>query len=251
MLLRQNYTFVTPTTFQRQTTFILEVKSQKSIISEKSQKSRKNCQKSRFFEKFWLLWLPTSVRAISLLPVLDRTVLRKNWKKIKKLLAGMTFLKKSVFDPPQPAKSAIHEISTKMGPYTKSFFHHFQTTCKVSSTSDGSFPRSQNFLHPGSLVKGILSGRAPYPANLGKTCYLNVWTRPPSSVRSFASRQAVKLFRCCPIRVDGTADIWLLFCRIILYLKRKAKNQCLWIVPIHEEYLHAKSNWNAKNNNEI
>ena len=159
---------MTPTTFRRQTTFIMEVKSEKSIVSEKSQKSRKNCQKSRFFEKFWLLSLPTCLRAITLLPLLDRTALWKSWKFFKKLLAGMTFLKKSVFDPPQPAKSAIHEVSTKMGPYKKSFFNHFQTTCKVSSTSDGSFSRSQNFLHPGSLVKGILSGRAPTPPIWGK-----------------------------------------------------------------------------------
>ena len=103
----------------------------------------------------------------------------KKLKNFQKIAGGDDFSQKVGFWPPQPAKSAIHEISTKMGPYTKSFFHHFQTTCKVSSTSDGSFPRSQNFLHPGSLVKGILSGRAPYPANLGKTCYLNVWTRPP------------------------------------------------------------------------
>ena len=117
----------------------------------------------------------------------------KKLKNFQKIASGDDFSQKVGFWPPQPAKNAIHEVSTKMGPYTKSFFHHFQATCKVSSTSDGSFPRSQNFLHPGSLVKGILSGRAPYPANLGKTCYLNVWTRPPSSVRCFASRQAVKL----------------------------------------------------------
>ena len=122
MLLRQNYTFVTPTTFQRQTTFILEVKSQKSIISEKSQKSRKNCQKSRFFEKFWLLWLPTSVRAITLLPVLDRTVLRKNLKKIKKLLAGMTFLKKSVFDPPNRPKVQFTRFQPRWDHIQSHFF---------------------------------------------------------------------------------------------------------------------------------
>ena len=100
VLLHQNYTSVTPTTIRRQTTFIMEVKRQKSISSEKSQKSQKNCQKSRFFEKFWLLWFPTSLCAITLLPVLDRTAKQKSWKKFKKLRAGMTFLKKSVFDPP-------------------------------------------------------------------------------------------------------------------------------------------------------
>ena len=92
----------------------------------------------------------------------------KKLKNFQKIASGDDFSQKVGFWPPQPAKSAIHEVSTKMGPYTKSFFHRFQTTCKVSSTSDGSFPRSQNFLHPGSLVKGILSGRAPTPPIWGK-----------------------------------------------------------------------------------
>ena len=98
--LRQNYTFVTPITFRRQTTFIIKIKGQMSTISEKSQKSRKNWQKLRFFEKFWLLWLSTSLRAITLLPVPDRTAQQKSWKNFKKMRAGMTILKKSAFDPP-------------------------------------------------------------------------------------------------------------------------------------------------------
>ena len=38
VLVRQNYTSMTPTTFRRQTTFNMGVKSEKSIVSEKSQK---------------------------------------------------------------------------------------------------------------------------------------------------------------------------------------------------------------------
>ena len=122
MLLRQNYTSMTPTTFRRQTTFIMGVKSEKSIVSEKSQKSRKNCQKSRFFEKFWLLSLPTCLRAITLLPVLDQTALWKNWKKFKKLLAGMTFLKKSVFDPPNRPKVQFTRFQPRWDHMQSHFF---------------------------------------------------------------------------------------------------------------------------------
>ena len=122
VLLRQNYTSVTPTTFRRQTTFILEVKSQKSIISEKSQKSRKKCQKSRFFKNFWLLSLPTSLRAITLLPVLDRTAKQKSWKIFKKLRAGMTFLKKSVFDPPNRPKVQFTRFQPRWDHIQSHFF---------------------------------------------------------------------------------------------------------------------------------
>ena len=94
----------------------------KSIVSEKSQKSRKNCQKSRFFEKFWLLSLPTCLRAITLLPVLDRTALWKSWKFFKKLLAGMTFLKKSVFDPPNRPKVQFTRFQPRWDHIKSHFF---------------------------------------------------------------------------------------------------------------------------------
>ena len=44
VLLHQNYTSVTPIIYQRQTTFIIEVTSQKSTICEKIQKMQKNAK---------------------------------------------------------------------------------------------------------------------------------------------------------------------------------------------------------------
>ena len=60
VLLRHNYTSVTPNNFRRQTTFIMKVTSQKSTISEKKSKITKKRQNHDFsknfdFCDFWLL----------------------------------------------------------------------------------------------------------------------------------------------------------------------------------------------------
>ena len=65
-------------------------------------KITKYCQRSQFFEKFWLLSVPTSLRAITLLPVVDQIAQHKNWKNFKKLRVGMTFLKSRFLTPPPP-----------------------------------------------------------------------------------------------------------------------------------------------------
>ena len=132
-----------PLLFDGRQLFIKDVKGQKSIFSEKSRKSRKKSQKSRFFENFWLLWLPTSLRAITLLPALDRTAQQNSWKNFKKVQAGMTFLKKSVFDPPPPNRqSLLTSIFGRWDSIDLSFSHHFGTACKVSSKVTIKFPRS-------------------------------------------------------------------------------------------------------------
>ena len=122
--LRQNYTSATRTTFQRQTTFMVEVKGQSQSFPRNFKIHEKNCQRSQFFEKFWLLSLPTSLRAITLLPVLDRNAQNKSRNNFKKLRAGMTFLKKSLFDPPppQPAKSFLTSISLLISSLVLDFF---------------------------------------------------------------------------------------------------------------------------------
>ena len=98
--LRQNYTSATRTTFQRQTTFMVEVRGQSQSFPRNVKNNKKNCQRSQFFEKFWLLSLPTSLRAITLLPVVDQIAQHKNWKYFKHLRVGMTFLKSRFLTPP-------------------------------------------------------------------------------------------------------------------------------------------------------
>ena len=61
VLLRQNYTSLTPNDFRRQITFIGKVIGHKSTVSEKKSKITKKCQKSWLFKKSWLLWLLTSL----------------------------------------------------------------------------------------------------------------------------------------------------------------------------------------------
>ena len=90
------------TTFQRQTPFMVEVTGQSQSFPRNFKNHEKKCQRSQFFEKFWLLSLPTSLRAITLLPVLDRIAQNKSWNIFKKLRAGLTFLKRSLFDSPPP-----------------------------------------------------------------------------------------------------------------------------------------------------
>ena len=86
----------------------------KSIISEKLQKSRKKCQRSQFFLTFWLLSLPTSLRAITLLPVLDR-IAQNKIETISKNCERVWLFSKSRFltpppPPPPPAKSFLTSI---------------------------------------------------------------------------------------------------------------------------------------------
>ena len=123
--LRQNYTSATRTTFQRQTTFMVEVRGQSQSFPRTVKNHKKNCQRSQFFEKFWLLSLPTSLRAITLLPVVDQI---ENRKYFKKLRAGMTFLKSRFLTPPpppppQPAKSFLRSIFGGCGLVDFSFLH--------------------------------------------------------------------------------------------------------------------------------
>ena len=123
--LRQNYTAATRTTFQRQTTFMVEVKGQSQSFPRNVKNHKKNCQRSQFFEKFWLLSLPTSLRAITLLPVVDQIAQHKKWKYFKKLRAGMTFLKSRFLTPPppQPAKSFLTSIFGGCSLVDFSFLH--------------------------------------------------------------------------------------------------------------------------------
>ena len=122
--LRQNYTSATRTTFQRQTTFMVEVRGQSQSFPRNVKNHKKNSQRSQFFEKFWLLSLPTSLRAITLLLVVDQIAQHKNWKYFKKIASRYDFSQKSLFDPPpQPAKSFLRSIFGGCGLIDFSFLH--------------------------------------------------------------------------------------------------------------------------------
>ena len=83
---------------------------------ETSKKNKKNCQRSQFFEKFWLLSLPSSLRAITLLPVVDQIAQHKNWKYFKNLRVGMIFLKSRFLTPPPTRKIFSQKHIWKMWP---------------------------------------------------------------------------------------------------------------------------------------
>ena len=109
VLLHQNYTSVTPIIYRRQTTFIIEVTSQKSTICEKIQKNAKKCQKLWFFENFWLLWLLTSLRGITPLPGHDQSFFWKKVKKFQKSSCGDDFSQKVAILPPPTGKKCNKE----------------------------------------------------------------------------------------------------------------------------------------------
>ena len=137
VLLHQNYTSVTPIIYRRQTTFIIEVTSQKSTICEKIQKKCKKSQKLWFFENFWLLWLLTSLRGITPLPVLDQSFFWKKVKKFQKSSCGDDFFQKVAILPPQLAKSATKNTLIKMRQKILSVSQRFGPACKFLAIFNG------------------------------------------------------------------------------------------------------------------
>ena len=135
---------MTPTIFQRQTTFIMGNKAQKSIILEQNQKIKNFWQKLWFFKKFWLLWLLTFLRGIATPPVPDRCSFWKKSKKVQKSSGGDDFSKKVGFWPPQPAKKSWTRSSIDMGPKNLSFSRHNQAACKELENSIGSISRTRS-----------------------------------------------------------------------------------------------------------
>ena len=105
VLLHQNYTSVTPIIYRRQTTFIIEVTSQKSTICEKIQKNAKKCQKLRFFWKF-LTSVTSDFIARYNTPTCawSKFLLKKSEKISKKFVRGWLFPKSRDFTPPTAKK---------------------------------------------------------------------------------------------------------------------------------------------------
>ena len=115
MLVRPNYTSMTPIHFRRQTTFIMGSKRQKSTISEKTEKKSKSRQKSWFFKEFWLLWLLTSMRDIIPQPVPDRCSFWKKLKIFQKSGCGDKIFKKVDFWPPPTGQKVTKEWFNRHG----------------------------------------------------------------------------------------------------------------------------------------
>ena len=110
----KSHPYYTPTIFQRQTFFIMINSAQKSTILEKKSKITKNCQKSLNFSKIWLLSPRICLVAKTCPPVPNIWALfEKNFFSNKKWIFLSIFPKKSIFDPPNPSKSAGRRISIK------------------------------------------------------------------------------------------------------------------------------------------
>ena len=124
----KSHPYQTPTIFRRQTFLIMGNKCQKSTILEKKSKITKKCQKIINFSKIWLLspriwpvaqtWLPLP----NLWPLL-----KKKFFSYKKWGFLAIFLKKSIFDPPNPSKSATTRSSIKKCHKEKVIFSPIQS----------------------------------------------------------------------------------------------------------------------------
>ena len=108
----KSHPYYTPTIFQRQTFFIMINFAQKSTILEKKSKITKNCQKSWNFSKIWLL-SPRICLVAQTCPPVPRfwSLFEKKFFSNKKRIFLTIFPKKSIFDPPNPSKSARRRIS--------------------------------------------------------------------------------------------------------------------------------------------
>ena len=109
VLLRHNYTSVTPNNFRRQTTFIMKVTRQKSTISEKKSKITKKCQKSWLFKKIWLLWLLTSLHFYTCPTVHEYCPYMRQRKITTENCFFGDFFRKSHHRTPQPRKNSMKE----------------------------------------------------------------------------------------------------------------------------------------------
>ena len=138
VLLHQNYNSVTPIIYRRQTTFIIEVTSQKSTICEKIQKNAKKMPKIVIFWKF-LTSVTSDFIARYNTPTCawSKFLLKKSEKISKKFVRGWLFPKSRDFTPPQLAKSATKNTLIKMRPKILSVSHRFRPACKFLAISNG------------------------------------------------------------------------------------------------------------------
>ena len=100
--LRQNYTSATRTTFQRQTTFMVEVKGQSQSFPRNVKNHQKNCQRPQFFWKI-LTSVTSDISACYNTPTCGwSNCTTQKLKIFQKIASGYDFSQKSLFDPPPP-----------------------------------------------------------------------------------------------------------------------------------------------------
>ena len=163
VLLRQNFTSMTPNIFWRQTIFIKDVTGQKSTIFEKKSKITKKCQKSWLFKKSWLLWLLTSLHFCTCPTVHDwwpymhqRNITTKN------CLFGDFFRKSHHCTPPTSQKLNEGEIQRKNARKKKVVASQIKAACKKLEKVTGTVRRKSPNL-TSWVGNAFTSRRGPYP----------------------------------------------------------------------------------------
>ena len=163
VLLRHNYTSVTPNNFRRQTTFIMKVTSQKSTISEKKSKITKKCQKSWLFKKFWLLWLLTSLHFYTCPTVHEKCPYMRQRKITTKNCIFEDFFRKSHHrTPPTSQKVNEGEIRRKNARKKKVVASQIKSACKKLEKVTGTIRRKSPNL-TSWVCNAFTSRRGPYP----------------------------------------------------------------------------------------
>ena len=139
---------------------------QKSTILEKKSKITKNCQKIINFSKIWLLSPRIWLVAQTCPPLPDIWSLSKKiFFSYKKWGFLAIFLKKSIFDPPNPSKSATMRSSIKKCHKEKVIFSPIQG--RMQKIRKSYWIVFEN-MHggPGPVIYGTTTrtGQGPYPA---------------------------------------------------------------------------------------
>ena len=146
VLLRQNFTSMTPNIFWRQTIFIKDVTGQKSTIFEKKSKITKKCQKSWLFKKIWLLWLLTSLHFYT----------------TENCIFGDFFRKSHHRTPPTSQKLNEGEIRRKNARKKKVVASRIKGACKKLEKVTGTIRRKSPNL-TSWVGNAFTSRRGPYP----------------------------------------------------------------------------------------
>ena len=163
VLLRQNFTSMTPNICWRQTIFIKDVTGQKSTIFEKKSKITKKCQKSWLFKKIWLLWLLTSLHFYTC-PTVHEYCPYMRQRKIttENCIFGDFFRKSHHRTPPTSQKLNEGEIRRKNARKKKVVASRIKGACKKLEKVTGTIRRKR--LKITSWVgNAFTSRRGPYP----------------------------------------------------------------------------------------
>ena len=163
VLLRQNFTSMTPNIFWLQKIFIKDVTGQKSTIFEKKSKITKKCQKSWLFKKNWLLWLLTSLHFYTCPTVHEYCPnMRQRKKTTENYIFGDFFRKSHHRTPPTSQKLNEGEIRRKNARKKKVVASRIKGACKKLEKVTGTFRRKSPNL-TSWVGNAFTSRRGPYP----------------------------------------------------------------------------------------